>query len=279
MPDATEEITSGERFAFGKNWRRFATTIDDETVEEAKASLRQMLGVEDLHGKTFLDIGSGSGLFSLAANQLGATVTSFDYDPDSVRCTEDLRARFGTGQQTWKTLTGSVLDDQFMTSLGDFDVVYSWGVLHHTGDLWTALDAAADRVRTDGYLSIAIYNDQGAPTRVWRRVKQMYNRRGPVARSAILVAAFLRFESQRVLVAGLKRLLGMSARTAPGSARGMNRWTDLVDWVGGWPFEVARPDEVFDHLRQRGFVLEKLVTMAGGFGCNEFVFSRATEQT
>jgi 2-polyprenyl-6-hydroxyphenyl methylase/3-demethylubiquinone-9 3-methyltransferase len=54
----------------------------------------------------------------------------------------------------------------------------------------------------------------------------------------------------------------------------MSPWRDVVDWVGGLPFEVARPDEVFAYCRDRGFILRTLKTQAGGHGCNEFVLER-----
>ena len=57
--------------------------------------------------------------------------------------------------------------------------------------------------------------------------------------------------------------------------RGMNRWRDVVDWVGGFPFEVASPERVFDFYRARGFELERLITCRGGHGCNSFVFRRS----
>lgn len=54
--------------------------------------------------------------------------------------------------------------------------------------------------------------------------------------------------------------------------RGMSAWRDIVDWAGGYPFEVAKPEEVFDFFQAKGFSLKKLKTCAGGLGCNEFVF-------
>ena len=70
------EVSAGERFEFGKNWTAFLEVLDDRRIEEAKASLREMLEVENLEGKSFVDIGSGSGLFSLAARAMGASVTN-----------------------------------------------------------------------------------------------------------------------------------------------------------------------------------------------------------
>ena len=61
---------------------------------------------------------------------------------------------------------------------------------------------------------------------------------------------------------------------ANNSVRGMSAWHDLVDWVGGLPFEVAKPEEIIEYFKERGFTLEKLTTCAGGHGCNQYVFER-----
>src|SRR4051812_21429253 len=172
-----DEVARGERFEFGENWRRFLDVLDDERIAEAERSLREMIGVDSLSGLTFLDIGSGSGLFSLAARRLGAErVHSFDFDPQSVACTRELRRRFFDGDAGWTIEQGSALDEEFVAGLGDWDIVYSWGVLHHTGDMWRALDIAQSRVRPGGRLFISIYNDQGGRSALWRAIKRAYNR-------------------------------------------------------------------------------------------------------
>jgi 2-polyprenyl-3-methyl-5-hydroxy-6-metoxy-1,4-benzoquinol methylase len=282
VPEAqTAEAAKLSRFEFGANWSRFAERLEPERIDEARASLDAMLGSASLLGASFLDIGSGSGLFSLAATQLGAArVHSFDFDPESVATTEQIRARYAPDSD-WIVESGDVLARDYLESLGLWDVVYSWGVLHHTGDMWKALDNACSRVRPGGRLFVALYNDQGAKSRVWRAVKRLYQ------------ALPAQLRTPYVLVAGgpleLRSLLGHARRgelgrylaswkpDAPYSARGMNRWHDLVDWIGGYPFEWAAPDAVFAYCRERGFELERLVTVGGSHGCNEFVFRRATE--
>jgi SAM-dependent methyltransferase len=272
----TRELDSGDRFAFGSNWQRFLTVLDDERIAEAMRSLKLMLEVEDLRGSSFLDIGSGSGLFSLAAIRLGADrVHSFDFDPDSVACTTELRRRYADDAESWTVEVGSALDGNYIRSLGQWDVVYSWGVQHHTGRMWDGLELAGSAVAPGGRLFISIYNDQGLKSRIWWRIKRTYNRLPVRLRTPYAVAVMAPREA---LTAGLA-LARMRPRRyleawTSKRARGMSRWHDLIDWVGGFPFEVAKPEQVFEFFRRRGFELTKLKTCRGGLGCNEYVFRK-----
>jgi 2-polyprenyl-6-hydroxyphenyl methylase/3-demethylubiquinone-9 3-methyltransferase len=267
------EIASGSRFEFGANWAAFLKELTPERIEAAEQALRTMIGFERLDGKSFLDIGSGSGLFSLAAHRLGARVVSFDFDPQSVACTAELKRRYGADDGNWTVSQASILERGLADRLGSFDVVYSWGVLHHTGRLWEALENAARMVSPGGLLFIAIYNDQGRASRVWAKVKQLYIKAPGALKWAVLLPSFVRLWGPSLVRDAAK---GRPLRTWRSYAeRGMDPWRDVVDWVGGYPFEVARPEEVFEFCRRRGFELRKLKTCGGGHGCNEFVFVRA----
>lgn len=267
------EIASGERFEFGKNWRRFLSLVDEERIAGAEGSLKAMLGVETLRGRRFLDVGCGSGLFSLAARRLGAAVQSFDYDPSSIACTEDLKQRFFPDDPQWRITHGTILDPHFVGGLGEFDVVYAWGVLHHTGALIEALENVGGLVATRGLLYVAIYNDQGLRSVLWRQVKRIYCS-SAVGRSAVC-AIFIPYLAVGSLVADLARGRNPIGRyRASGRARGMSAVRDWFDWLGGLPFEVAKPQVVFDFFRERGFRLTRLVTCGGKSGCNEFVFMK-----
>lgn len=267
------EIDRGERFAFGENWRRFLSVLSKQRIEAAEQGLRNMLGHENLRGLSFLDIGSGSGLSSLAARNLGAQVFSFDYDADSVACTAELRRRYANNDDAWHVEQGSVLDPAYMDSLGKFDVVYSWGVLHHTGSMWKACENAARCVAPGGRLFIAIYNDQGAWSWRWTKVKQVYCS-GVLGRAAVF-ATFGAGLHLRRIASDLVRLRN-PIRTAREyqERRGMSVSHDIVDWLGGYPFEVAKPEHIFDFYKEKGFELEKMTTARGTVGCNEFVFRR-----
>ncbi len=213
-------------------------------------------------------------LFSLAARRMGADVVSFDYDPQSVACTA-VRRRFFPNDDHWHVKNGSILDRRYVTALGTFDVVYAWGVLHHTGAMREALSNVADLVHSGGLLFTAIYNDQDTRSIHWRRVKRLYcsSVTGRLVVCAIFVPYLALLGLRSDIRAGRNPL--MAYRGSAGNARGMSRVYDWFDWLGGYPFEVARPEEIFDFFRRRGFSLQRLTTQGGGEGCNQFVFRKS----
>ena len=273
MTNHRQEVARGERFAFGENWARFLSQLTEARIQTAEQSLGTMLAVSDLRGLRFLDVGSGSGLFSLAARRLGARVYSLDYDPQSVACTRELKNRYSPDDPNWTISEGSALDVPFLSSLGSFDVVYSWGVLHHTGAMWTALENMIPLVCPGGRLFIAIYNDQGTISRRWLAVKKAYNGLPAALRFLITWPVFIHFWWKPFVKDVLAGHPGRSLSTYR-EQRGMSPWRDVVDWVGGYPFEVASPEEIFAFYRDRGFQLANLKTCRGNLGCNEFVFRR-----
>ena len=269
-----DEVARGERFEFGRNWSRFLGVLDEGRIGAAERALQDMLEMQRFDGRRFLDIGSGSGLSSLAARRLGAQVHSFDYDPRSVACSSELKRRYFPSDPMWIVERGSALDGEYIRGLGAFDIVYSWGVLHHTGSMWEALENAAIPLSPGGRLFLAIYNDTGTQSRRWHRIKRTYNELPGFARTPFAVAVMLPGE--------LKALAGATLRRRPGDyfrswtnyrlLRGMNRWHDIIDWVGGYPYEFATPEQLFDFYRQRGFALTKMKCGGVGLGCNEMVF-------
>jgi len=262
-----DEVRRGERFTFGRNWASFHETLDDTRIQQAEQSLKEMLRVDTLQGQRFLDAGSGSGLFSLVAKQLGAQVVSFDFDPQSVACTAELRRRYFTESQYWSVQQGSVLDRDFLDMLGQFDVVYSWGVLHHTGNMHEALANMDALVKPGGRLFIALYNDEGFQSRLWTHIKRLYcsGTPGRWAVKATFLPLFTAIALAKCVTSGGNYFADFKRR------RGMSVYHDWIDWLGGYPFEVAKPEEILEFYRLRGFTLDNLRT-TNRLGCNQFVF-------
>ena len=255
----------GTQFDFGKNWEKFLTVLNETRISKAEESLKQMLQVDDLRGKSFLDIGSGSGLFSLAARRLGARVHSFDYDSQSVACTATLRRRLFHDDPHWQVEEGSVLDSAYLESLGKFDIVYAWGVLHHTGSMWQALENVSMPVSEGGKLYIAIYNDQHWLSSYWKLVKVTYNKIA-LARPVIIAVHLPYLFGIRFLVRALTGRLMLD--------RGMSIWHDMIDWLGGYPYEVAKPHDIIQVCSEMGLSLVVSKTYSHKQGCNEFIFER-----
>ncbi|MBX3293849.1 MAG: class I SAM-dependent methyltransferase [Acidobacteria bacterium] len=274
------EVAAGERFEFGKNWAAFLSVLDEDRIQTAVESLKEMLECDSLAGKSFLDIGSGSGLFSLAARKLGARVHSLDFDTNSVACTTELRRRYFDGDSDWTIEQASALDADHLKRLGSFDIVYSWGVLHHTGEMWRALENAAIPVRDGGKLFVAIYNDTGSQAARWHWIKKTYCRLPRVLKTPFAAAVIMPDELKRLAASMIKLRpqTYLHSWTRYKNGRGMNRWHDIIDWVGGYPYEVATVDEIFEFYKKRGFSLQKIRSGGVGLGCNEFVFERNAAQ-
>lgn len=265
------------RFAFGQNWREFLKNVRmDEALQKATEHSRNFLGLSSMEGKRFLDLGSGSGLFSLAALRMGAQeVVSVDIDADSIACATYLREQEGNPER-WKVIHGSALDEPFMTSLGSFDVVYSWGVLHHTGDMAKALNQAALRVAPGGWFYVAIYNRATPPlpnilgrSSVWTRLKRAYVKGGPVTKKLLI---WMEAIHQFLLFTTRGQNFFKFVRTYSNN-RGMNWYRNVVDWVGGYPYEAATPGELFELLKPHNMMLLNVFT-TDGLGCHEFLYRK-----
>ena len=267
-------MRAAARFRFGENWQSFIATVDQDRILAAEEGLLRLLPREAISGKNFLDIGCGSGLSALAACRLGArSVDAIDFDAQSVAAAEALLTKFAP-RGAWSVRHGSVFD-LAPDRLGAYDIVYSWGVLHHTGDLWQAMARAADMTARGGRLAVALYR-RTPLCGFWRVEKRLYAGAGPASQRAV------RALYKTAFAAGL-----LATGRSPGryaaqyrSARGMDWHHDAHDWLGGYPYELTDPASVEAFLRGRGFALERVIehkAAAGGlFGshCDEYVAVR-----
>lgn len=264
-----------KHFSFGKNWQNFLKTLNDSKIEEAKKSLVEFLGGEEkIKGKTFVDVGCGSGLFSLAAVKLGALkVVSVDVDDFSIACAQFLKEKYAKDND-WEIKKGSALDNNFIKSLDKFDIVYSWGVLHHTGNMYQAFDNVINLIDEKGVFYLAIYNKNinykfEGTSKFWLQIKKTYNKANGFGKKVMEFIYIIYFVFG--LVANFKNpILYIKSYS---TLRGMNFYTDIKDWLGGYPYEFATIDEIKEYFKKHNLRCIKN-TKVRSIGCNEFLLKK-----
>ena len=261
MKDTDNSIT----FSFGQNWLDYLKTVGNTEIEKAIKDILEYLDEETVKKSRILDIGSGSGIHSSAFYKLGAKeVRSFDYDEYSVEATKYMH-KLCESPVNWKVGRGSILDSEFVESLGKFDIVYSWGVLHHTGNMWEAIKNAMKLVSPGGKLWITLYV-KGPNYQTHLSLKKRYNNATETGKKWIIRKYILRLMLHRLL--HFKNPFTWNEKRE----RGMNVYHDIIDWLGGLPYEVASPDEVLRFGRQNGMIMERIRIVPEG-GCNYYLFS------
>jgi len=254
-----------KQFDFGKNWEAFSEQrVDTDRLALACQSLHSLLQKDSLAGLSFLDIGCGSGLFSIAAYRLGASrVVGVDVNPRCIQVSQDNRERLIPRSPVQFHHASALHPDQ-LERLGKFNIVYAWGSLHHSGSMWAAMRNVASCVAPGGVLVLAIYNKH-ITSPLWKLIKQFYNQvPGIVQRVMILLFAGVIYIAKFLL----------TRRNPLKKERGMDFWFDVIDWIGGYPYEYAAPAEVEQTIRDQGFSLQRYVAAKVPTGCNEFVFCK-----
>jgi len=268
-PDEKTDVST--HYRFGENWSHFAGGLTMNQRLSAKQDLARFVGEGRIRNASFLDIGSGSGVHSLAALELGASaVLAVDFDPQSVATTRKVLDTYQPNR-SWRAERANVLTD-FADSVDRYDIVYSWGVLHHTGSMWDALGQARRLVKPGGHLAVALYNKTPL-CRLWAIEKRVFSKL-PRAVQAVLASSFV------CLLAVRKVLLlenPVSWFRNYSSMRGMSPYFDAHDWLGGYPYESVGHDELVQWMKARGGDLVYSHKTQGGIGlfgtpCGEYLF-------
>ena len=243
--------------------------MDDEKIFQSRNDFQNLFSGIDLNDKSFLDIGFGQGLTLNFAQEAGANVLGIDVDPDNMNALRQVSKKFPEKKEP-ETRIISILDKEFSesnTSLNKYDIVHSWGVLHHTGSMYEAITMASDLVRTDGYFVIAIYNKHWSSP-VWRWIKYSYNISPALVQKILTRFFYLIIYFAKLIVTG---------KDPKNEQRGMDFLHNVVDWIGGYPYEYASTKQITKFVHKLGFETLKINPALVPTGCNEFVFRKIKE--
>ncbi|HBD95957.1 MAG: Methyltransferase family protein [Candidatus Collierbacteria bacterium GW2011_GWE1_46_18] len=262
-------------FSFGKNWSDFLSKISTDQIKSSERSLTRLVPKKLIVNKSFIDMGCGSGLFSLAAYKLGASkIVSVDVDKYSVNCALELK-KTCNNPSFWSIVCGSILNNDFIKSLGKYDIVYSWGVLHHTGNMYKAFNNILYLCKNGGILVLAVYNNNhgknaifSGSSNTWHKIKKIYNNSDKFFKSIIELLYYVWF-----FVGYIITLRNPFLYIKKYNERGMNFYTDVKDWLGGYPYEYATPDELINFFSQHRLYVKKIIS-TDNLGCHQIVFEK-----
>jgi SAM-dependent methyltransferase len=253
------------RFAFGKNWQSYSmNSLTPERMEQSRRAFCHLFDGIDLRDKPFIDIGYGQGLSLIIAAQMGAKVLGIDVDKDNIEALRRVQQVVGY-PEVIPTCCASILDEGFVNEhRGRFDIVHSWGVLHHTGDMRKAIENACALVAEGGHFICSIYNRHWTSP-LWKIIKRSYNRLPVSLQRAMISLLYPVIYIAKFLV---------TRKNPKQMDRGMDFLHDVVDWVGGYPYEYADIEEIRDYVCRQGFICLRMRAAKVPTGCNEFVFQK-----
>jgi 2-polyprenyl-3-methyl-5-hydroxy-6-metoxy-1,4-benzoquinol methylase len=269
----TPPSRSSVQFDFGKNWEDFSrNALDPEKVRQAQVDFQKLLSEIPLEGRSFLDIGFGQGLSLLSAASAGARCLGIDINPRCLQVLDQNRKTFfpDIGGERIACLQGSILDPESIHKLQShsfskderFEIVHSWGVLHHSGAMLQAIQNSANLVSSHGHLVLAIYQAHWSSP-LWKLIKYVYNRSPVLAQWFLILIFYPMIYLAKWLV---------TRKNPKNKNRGMDFYHDVIDWVGGHPYEYATQAQIVSYLKELGFELIRFFPPATPIGCMEFVF-------
>jgi 2-polyprenyl-3-methyl-5-hydroxy-6-metoxy-1,4-benzoquinol methylase len=265
------------QFDFGQNWEDYSRkALDPEKVRQAKLDFARLFSGISLESRSFLDIGFGQGLSLLSAASSGARCLGVDINPRCLQVLSENRKAFFPEilDEQIARVQGSILDPELIRKLqadrrakeGRFDIVHSWGVLHHTGSMLQAIRNSAALVSEQGYLVLAIYQRHWSSA-LWKCIKLVYNKSPTIGRRIFIWIFYPLIYLAKWIV---------TRENPKNKNRGMDFYHDVIDWVGGYPYEYANRVEITHFLKELGFDMICFHPPTAPTGCMEFVFRRSS---
>lgn len=270
----TKDGISDDNFSFGVNWFDYTCNfVNEHVIQEAGKNIDEWLNKNgELAGKSVIDVGCGSGLSSLCLIRRNVKeLVSFDIDPNCLKATQKLAELFAadTPKDIWKIQRGSILDDEYINNLGQFDIVHSWGVLHHTGNMWKAIENAIKLVKDDGLLFITLYSGISTYEKDWT-AKKNYNQATRLGKINYIADYIMLIKHDRQC-----QKKDPDAWNTMQSSRGMSVYNDVVDWLGGFPYEVTNTKTIVNFCNKFNLTLVKCNDPVAQ-ACHEWLFKKTS---
>lgn len=256
-------------FSFGQNWLEYNQNwLTEEKLNQAKEHFDKLCGGIDFTNKKFLDVGFGQGLTLFLASQKQAQCQGIDIDPKNITAFEVAKKKLGSVEKNLAPIqvqVASILDAQFVTQNHEaFDIVYAWGSLHHTGQMYPALKNCLSLLKPGGYFVCAIYNRHWS-SGTWHWIKKNYNR-SPHWLKKLAIGLLIPPIFLAKWLVTFKNPLKMK--------RGMSFYYDVIDWVGGYPYEYASAEEMFAFFKKNSLKKIRWQKANVPTGCHEYVFQK-----
>jgi len=258
-----------KKFSFGKNWQNFNKNITNKNINNSIKYFKNFTKFVNLKNKTFIDVGCGSGINSLLAIKLNAKkVLSIDIDENSVSACKLLRKKYKISNKNWIIKQVSILDTSKIKKLGKFDFIYSWGVLHHTGDMNKAFDNLFLLAKKKSYIYVSIYNKY-LTSNTWKIIKYFYassnNFIKKIMEKIYITIYYIGLNLNKYSIKEYKKSFVLK--------RGMSFRHDIIDWLGGYPYEYLSFEDLSAIFFKKGYSILSF-KKSNGVGCNEIFVKR-----
>jgi SAM-dependent methyltransferase len=156
-----KHLPGGDNLLSDRNWRE---NVDKFILDELQMTREQ------IRGKRVLDAGCGQGRWSYGFIKLGATVRGIDTSVSAIKYANEHLKRT-TPPARFCVL--NVLDERQLSKVfnnAEFDIIWCWGVLHHTGDPEKGFDNLVKLLKPGGTIHLYLYGKKSFVNKFWRRV-------------------------------------------------------------------------------------------------------------
>ncbi|MFQ6107920.1 MAG: class I SAM-dependent methyltransferase [Candidatus Aminicenantales bacterium] len=247
--------------------RRFYDCLWQNYTPEYAASKKHwalFFDPEEVLNKSVLDAGCGTGVFSIIFARMGAlSVVGIDISKRSLERAQRQADQLGLQNATFQKV--NMLRLPFTDAC--FDIVWSWGSVHHTADPFGCLAELIRVLKPGGSLLVAVYRRTGL-TFLHETL-----RKGLIRLPSKYWIPFSRFLSL-VAAPGISLF-----KKRDKSRKGEKLEQLLFDWFFVPIRHSYLPEEIKSFLVKRGLVIKKYLPFSGRFNSTSNFIFKARKQT